>query len=144
MKQRESEGKRKQFNEIAWHDSEILSFELTEKGATYELLLRLSLFEKDNNFAYEKNFRILKFTNCRIIQMDLDLLGMKLCGATIASAFCDEDGLTYAVKTRERTNDFDLPQDRLPLQNCFVFMIEMTPPTGTITVFAENFIFESS
>lgn len=139
MKQRESELKRKLFDGIAWHDSEILSFELIENGATYELLLSLGLFEKENDAGYQKNFRILRFPNCRIIRMDLDLLGMKLCGGTISSAFCNMDASKYEATTRNRTKDFDLPQNRLPLQNCFVFVIELIKPTGTITVFAEDF-----
>ena len=127
------------FNQLAWHDSEVLSFFLTENDLGHDMELTVNLFEANGLNSYEKNIRVIKFKQCRVITMDLDLLGMKLCGGTISSAICSTDSIGVELKERNKIREFDLPQENLPLKECLVFEIEMIHPSGNMIIFAKDF-----
>lgn len=130
---------RTKFNQFAWHDSEILSFSVVESDRSYDLVIEFNLFEKANDKTYEKKLKTFRFINCRIIKIDLDLLAMKLCGGQISDAYCYKDSISFEQKIRNKVHTFDLPQERLPLNECLAFNIEMIFPTGEITIFAKTF-----
>ncbi len=127
------------FNQLAWHDSEVLSFFLTKNDLGFDLEITVNLFEANGINSYEKNIRVIRFKQCRVITMDLDLLGMKLCGGAISSAICHTNSTDFELKRRNKIHEFDLPQENLPLKECLVFEIEMIHPTGNMIIFAKDF-----
>jgi hypothetical protein len=77
--------------------------------------------------------------DCRIIKLDLDLLGKQLCGGDIAASSCAmESALKEKIETEELP-DFDLPQDEQPLAEYLHFRILLIHPAGEINFFAKDF-----
>ncbi len=127
------------FNNHIWHDSRVMSIKLQKAGRSYEVLIEI-LFVRDGvPQEYESENRIMKFDRCRIFSADIDLLGLELCGGMIGSARCRSGAIDIERQERGKIDKFDLPQDRLPLDQCLVFEFELIYPAGNITLYAENF-----
>lgn len=129
------------FDGLLWHDSELLELHLMNdvEGGKYDLRLDLNLYEKNLEGKFAKYRRSVLFIDCRIVQTDLDLLGVMLCSRHIADANCRREVIAYESENRGKLRDFDLPQKHKPLEDCMVFHIEMIHPGGEIVIYAKNF-----
>jgi hypothetical protein len=128
------------FSEVRWHDSKLLDLCLLKDGTTkkYDLRLSLDLIVGSREGVIERSKKSALFRECRILQTDLDLLGVLICGGDIASATCYPDAVELE-KGRDKARQFDFAQDHNPLEKCWGFLIEMINPGGEIIVFARDF-----
>jgi hypothetical protein len=130
------------FSEIRWHDSKLLGLCLLKDGTEkYDLRLDLDLIVDSREGVIERSKKSALFRECRILQTDLDLLGILICGGDIASAICYPDAVEME-KGRDKAVQFGFPQDHNPLEKCVGFLIEMINPGGEIIVLARDFELE--
>jgi hypothetical protein len=129
------------FSQIRWHDSKLVDLHLVRDGEKkkYDLRLNLDLIEGFSEGRSKRSNRSALFLDCRIIQADLDLLGVLICGGDIASAVCYANAVDLEKKSRNKARQFDFPQRYNPLEKCLGFLIEMINPGGEIIVFAKDF-----
>jgi hypothetical protein len=129
------------FSRLHWHDSRLLDLHLLKitEARLYELQLDIDFIEKKVGSTYERNRRIITFKECRIIQLDLDLLGLLFCGGDISNAWCHKDAASFEKDKRNKVVQFDFPQEHNPLDQCVGFQIEMIHPGGEINVIAKRF-----
>lgn len=131
------------FSEVRWHDSKLLDLSLLKDKTRkkYDLRLSLDLIVGSKQGVIERSKKSVLFRECRILQTDLDLLGVLICGGDIASGIC----YPYAVeleKGKDKVRLFDFPQNHNPLEKCVGFLIEMINPGGEILVIARDFELE--
>jgi hypothetical protein len=120
-----------------WHDSKLVGFQLAPKsGERYDFNVDLRLLTNAQPGQYSWKDARLQFQYCRIIELSVDLLGIRFTGGDIASAFC-EGGAELKEKLESRF--FDLPQGDDPYEGILHFRILLIPPGGEINVFARNF-----
>ena len=129
------------FSQIYWHDSKLLDLHLLKhpEKKQYDLRLDLDLIVSFSEGRTERSKQSALFHECRIIQADLDLLGVLICGGDIASAVCYADAIEFERENRDKARQFDFPQSYNPLEKCLGFLIEMINPGGEIIVFAKGF-----
>ena len=129
------------FSQIRWHDSKLIDVHLIRnpEKPQYDLRLDLNLVVGYSGGKTERRKQSALFSDCRIIETDLDLLGVLLCGGAIGAAGCHLDSGELEKRKRDKVHLFDLPQDQNPLGECIGFFFEMVPPGGEIIVFAKNF-----
>ena len=129
------------FAQIKWHDSKLLGLYLIRnpEKPQYDLRLDLNLIVGFSEGKIERRKQSALFSDCRIIQTDLDLLGILLCSGDIGAAGCYTDSTELEKRKRDKVRLFDLPQDLNPLQECIGFFFEMVPPGGQIIIFAKDF-----
>jgi hypothetical protein len=129
------------FSQILWHDSKLLGLHLIRntENPQYDLRLDLNLIVGYSEGKVERKKQSALFSDCRIIQTDLDLLGILLCSGDIGAAGCYPDSAELEKRKRDKVRLFDLPQDLNPLQECIGFFFEMVPPGGQIIIFAKDF-----
>lgn len=129
------------FSQIKWHDSKVLAIHLTKNSEKpqYDLRMDLDLIVGFSEGKVERRKQSALFSNCRIVQSDLDLLGVLLCSGDIGAAGCYTDSTELEKRERDKVRLFDLPQDFNPLQECIGFFFEMVPPGGQIVIFARDF-----
>ena len=129
------------FSKLYWHDSKLIDLHilLRSEPRGYDVRFRLDLIVgfPGGKVEYKRHSAI--FRDCRIIQTDLDLLGVLFCGGDIGSASCYTDAVELEERERAGAKDFDLPDFHLPLKDCLGFFIEMIPPGGKILIFAKDF-----
>jgi len=132
---------RGRFSQVQWHDSKLLDLHLVRHGEKkqYDLRLDLNLVVGFSDGRTERNKTIALFEDCRVIQADIDLLGVLLCDGAIASAVCYTDAVDLERKIRDRGSRFDFPESYNPLEKCLGFVIEMINPGGELIVFARDF-----
>lgn len=129
------------FSQVHWHDSKLLNIHLLkdpEKRA-YSLRLDINLIINFSGGKVERRKKTTIFKECRIVQTNLDLLGVLMCGGAVASGSCYKDATQLERNKRNQATDFDLPQDNNPLEKCVGFHIEMIHPGGDIVIFARDF-----
>ncbi|MDX6501146.1 MAG: hypothetical protein QOG23_4406 [Blastocatellia bacterium] len=129
------------FSQIRWHDSKLLDLHLIRnpEKRQYDLRLNLNLIVGYSEGKIERKMQSALFSDCRIIQTDLDLLGILLCGGDIGAAGCHPDSVELEKRERDKVRQFDLPQNQNPLEECIGFFFEMIPPGGQIIIFAKDF-----
>jgi len=129
------------FSQIKWHDSKVLAIHLTKNSEKprYDLRLDLDLIVGFSEGKVERKKQSALFSDCRILQTDLDLLGIALCSGDIGAAGCYPDSTELEKRERDKVRLFDLPQDLNPLQECTGFFFEMVPPGGQLLIFARDF-----
>lgn len=129
------------FAQIYWHDSKLQDLHLVKNPETrqYDLRLDLDLIVSFSEGQVERREQSVIFRGCRIIQTDLDLLGVLLCGGDIGSAGCYPDAVGLEKRKRDKVQRFDLPESQNPLEECMGFFFEMIPPGGQIIIFAKDF-----
>ena len=90
------------FAQIKWHDSKLLGLHLIRnlEKPQYDLRLDLNLIVGFSEGKVERRKQSALFSNCRIIQTDLDLLGIWLCSSDIGAAGCYPDAAE--LEKRER------------------------------------------
>ena len=81
------------FSQILWHDSKLLGLHLSRnpEKPQYDLRLDLNLIVGFSEGKVERRKQSALFSDCRIIQTDLDLLGILLCSGDIGAAGCHPD-----------------------------------------------------
>jgi hypothetical protein len=125
------------FNEIHWHDSQLISFQLIPKGeASYEVHFDLRLLTNSQPGQYSWKPARLEIQDCRIFQLAVDTVGIRLTGGDIASAFC-EGGPALEEKLESRP--FDLRHEENAFEDVLHFRILLIHPGGEIDIFAKNF-----
>lgn len=74
------------FSQNTWHDSKIIQLHVVKdlENDRYDLLLDLNMIVGYSEGKHERARKTGRFTNCRVIKADLDLLGMLLCGGDLA------------------------------------------------------------
>lgn len=129
------------FSKVLWHDSKLLGLHLIRnpEKPQYDLRMDLNLIVGYSEGKIERRRQSALFSDCRIMQTDLDLLGVLLCSADIGAAGCYPDSAALEKRKRDKVRLFDLPQDLNPLQECVGFFFEMVPPGGQIIIFAKDF-----
>ena len=129
------------FSQIRWHDSKLLDLHLMRNPEKwqYDLRLDLNLIVGYPEVEIERRKHSALFSDCRIIQTDLDLLGILICGGDIGAAGCYPDSVELEKRKRDKVRQFDLPQNQNPLEECIGFFFEMIPPGGQIIIFAKDF-----
>ena len=129
------------FSQIKWHDSKVLAIHLTRNSEKpqYDLRLDLDLIVGFSEGKVEREKQSAVFSDCRIIQADLDLLGIMLCGGDIGAAVCYPDAAALEKRERDKISLFDLPQDLNPLEENTGFFFEMIPPGGELLIIARDF-----
>lgn len=134
----------KEFNSLSWHDSKLIAFRvfLEEDGMTHNVEFDMNLILKVlPNKVERKNGRLI-LKDCRIIKIDLDLLGKYYCGGDIAYAISERNSdLKRKIET-EQLSKFDLPQEDHPLEDYLHFRISLIHPGGEVHAFAKNFELE--
>lgn len=134
------------FNVLPWHDSKLVSVRVhpSDDELSHSLDIDLRMLTNPKPGAYEWTDATLTLNDCRIIKLDLDLLGKQLAGGDIASGSCDtESALKKEIETGQLL-DFDLPQADDPLGEYLHFRILLIHPGGRIDVFARAFELETS
>lgn len=109
-----------EFSEICWHDSKLIDLHVlkhSEKGS-YDLQLDLDLIVNFSESKVDRSKQKAIFRDCRILQVQLDLLGITLCGGDIGSAYCYTDPIELQKETQKMVQTFDLPEGRNPLESC--------------------------
>lgn len=129
------------FSQIRWHDSKLLGLHLSRnpEKPQYNLRMDLNLIVGFSEGQANRRLHTTTFSDCRIMQTDLDLLGILLCSGDIGAAGCYLDSAELEKRKRDKVRLFDLPQDGNPLEECIGFFFEMVPPGGQIIIFARNF-----
>jgi hypothetical protein len=129
------------FSQVKWHDSKLLDLQLVKRAdrKQYDLRLDLDLVIGFSQGRTERSKKCVLFEECRIVQTDLDLLGLLMCDGAIASAVCYTDAIELERRMRDKAEQFDLPESYNPLEECLGFLIEMINPGGEIVVFARDF-----
>jgi len=129
------------FSQLYWHDSKLLDLHLVKHAEKkrYDLRLDLDLIVSFSEGRIERSNKSALFRECRIVRMDLDLLGVLICGGDIGSAVCYSDAVELERKNKDKARQFDFPQSYNPLEKCLGFLIEMINPGGEIIVFARDF-----
>src|SRR5689334_14743720 len=108
-------------NEIHWHDSQVVSFQITPKGENrHNVEIDCRLLTNPQRGQYNRIAARLEIQDCRVIELALDTLGIHLTGGDIANAFCEEGP---AVKERLESRAFDLPQGEQPFKDIVLFRI---------------------
>ncbi len=138
---KESEKICEAFSQIRWHDSKLLGVHLIRnpEKPQYDLRVDLNLIVGFSEGKVERRKQSGLFSDCRIIQADLDLLGVLLCGGDIGAAGCYPDSAELEKRKRDKVRLFDLPQDLNPLEECIGFFFELVPPGGQLIIFAKDF-----
>lgn len=129
------------FSRLHWHDSKLLNLHLLKvpDERKYDLQLEIDLITGFEEGEFQRSDRTAVFRECRIVQMDLDLLGIVICGGDIGSATCYVDAVDLEKRYRAKLGQFDFPQSYNPLEECFAFLIEMIHPGGEMIIFAKDF-----
>lgn len=114
------------FSQILWHDSKLLDLHLIRnpEKRQYDLRLDLNLIVGYSEGKIERRKQSALFSDCRIIQTDLDLLGILLCGGDIGAAGCHPDSVELEKRKRDKVRQFDLPQNQNPLEECIGFFLK--------------------
>lgn len=99
------------FTQIKWHDSKLLGLHLIRdpEMPRYDLRLDLNLIVGFLEGKVQRRKQTALFSDCRIIQTDLDLLGVLLCSADIGAAGCYPDSAELEKRERDKIRLFDLP-----------------------------------
>jgi hypothetical protein len=131
------------FNALYWHDSKLLGLCVAHNhnDRTYDVRFRLSLYT-DTPAGRARRSAELTFTEARLVQTSLDLLGMSYCGGDISDAFCRPESDLKTQLDSDLIASFLLPQPDKPLAELSHFAILMIHPGGKINVFAKDFVLE--
>lgn len=126
----------RRFNELHWHDSKLVGIHISRSGEdrTDELYFQIELLTNPQPGNYQWESAKLKFMECTIIKLDLDLDGKYECSDDIWEAYCTkESSLKDQIKREQLKNEEN------PLAEYLHFRISLIPPGGEINLFARDF-----
>ena len=127
----------RRFNAIHWHDSQFIGFQLVPKGEeSYDVHFDLKLLANAQPGQYTWKPARLEIQDCRILQLAVDTLGIRLTGGDIAAAFCEGGA---ALQEQLESRPFDLRQEENAFEDILYFRILLIHPGGEINIFAKNF-----
>jgi hypothetical protein len=135
------------FNKHNFHDSKLMLFQSIrqkeEEIITENVNFEIEILKKNSSGISEYKKAKLIFKDCRIIKMDLDLIGKRYCSDCVMNAVCSIDSqLNSNIENNYfRRGPVSLGNDNLKnvLDGYLYFNIKLIPPGGEIDVFAKNF-----
>lgn len=80
----------------------------------------------------------LTVKECRVVQMEVDLLGIHLCGGDIANARCEIDSKLKKEVANLNFENFDLPEESNPFEATYHYHVSMIHPGGELNLFARS------
>ena len=122
------------FNSFDLHDSKLLSVHIVRDESDDSDHVQLETKLKPLRGEQPWKGAQLRFKDCTIIKLDLDLDGKRVCSDDIA---CNLASIDSSLK--QRIEKEQLPYETEPLADYVHFHIVMTHPGGTIDVFARDF-----
>jgi hypothetical protein len=124
------------FNNLDLHDSKLLSFQMirlnADAGGNDSFCIDIKYLRVDGSYVNKK----LMFNECRLLLIDIDLVGKFLCADDILSNSCRSD----SDLKRDIIKKYFSNEERV-LDDYFHFNIIMIPPGGNIDIFARGFDF---
>ncbi len=122
------------FNRISWHDSKLLAAQILRSpgGQCDEVSLNVRLRVGPNGIQW-KEARV-RFKDCTLVLLDLDLAGKRVCGDDIATAYCERDSALKERIQRDR-----LRREPNALAAFLHFCVSLIYPGGQINIFAKDF-----
>jgi hypothetical protein len=130
------------FNKYDFHDSKLISFKLIRKELgngfiSEDICFTLKLLERMQEGRTQLTNAKLILKDCRIIKMDIDLVGKRLCADDIANAKCE---INSDLKSSLQSGY--LKYEEGALNDYLHFNITLIPPGGTIDILAKKFELE--
>jgi hypothetical protein len=126
------------FRSIKWHDSKLLGAQICRADPDqklYDVDLEINArTDEPTSYVLKK----VSFKETRVIKLDLDFLGLIICGGDIGDANCYKDAVAMEKKFRDMQREFDFPEGFLPFDETFACFIEMIHPAGNLLIFARN------
>ena len=125
---------------IHWHDSILLEHHVLRPAELNAYVVRLDfdLVQGVENRKIQFATKSLIFRDCKLIQMELDLLGMTCTNAQISEATICRSFSELDAKTQESFRRYNLTGPLSPLEGCFFFKLELIAPGGSISLFARE------
>ena len=126
-----------QFNSRDLHDWKLRQFNIRRIDKTSEVLLVLDEFAyRDKAATYTP--RELRFTGCRFVRTQLDLLGIDICGGDIAASY-GQASSSLLDEVAGLEPGFRGLKGSTSVVDCVHFRIEMIVPGGSLDIIARNF-----
>ena len=118
------------FNGLPWHDSQLLGVTISASAEEEKQSVVLDLA-----FRAGREWRVTAatFRECTIVQLDLDLDGMRVCGHSINTARCLRESPLKEQLTRTK-----LKYEDNPLDDYYHFRIAMINPGGELNIVAKD------
>lgn len=131
------------FNQVQWHDSKLIRFQLFPKDSNrrHDIGFDLRLLTNPRPGSYEWQDAKLEIEDCSIIRLDLDILGIQLCGGDIDGAISERVSAEDLEGTQIQS--FDLSRRANPLTYLIKFRMFLVPPGGEIIILGRNFTFKT-
>jgi hypothetical protein len=127
-----------QFNGRDLHDWKLRQFNIRRIAKTSEVLLVLDEgARRDKVVTYTS--RELRFTGCRFVRTQLDLLGIDICGGDIATAYGQASSSLLDELAVWHPGFLGLVSKDESVVDCIHFRIEMIVPGGSLDIIARNF-----
>ena len=126
-----SEDSRRRLQEHTWHDAKLIELKIAgSTGIVDDVEL---LIDRPVAGAAGRSQRVIvKLLGCRVLRVDIDLLGKRFCADDIQSVSLELDGgAGEHLRSRSRQT-FDLPDTRLPLDSLGYVRVVLIPPGGQI------------
>ncbi|HSA92231.1 MAG TPA: hypothetical protein VLE48_04415 [Terriglobales bacterium] len=122
------------FNDLDLHDSKLLGVHLVRDASERvdDVVLDIRLRPQQGESAWRDVQ--LRFRDCTILKMNLDLDGKRVCADDIATNLCSSDS-----PLREELERGQLKYEKEPLADYLLFQIQLIHPGGEIDLFARDF-----
>ena len=119
------------FDDLPWHDAKLLNIRMLTSAD--EQLHAVTL---DVRFQTGAAWRPVTVTlvECTLLQTDLDLDGMRVCGHSIWTARCYQDS-----ELKKRLMEKMLNTGSGSLEPYYHFHFSLIPPGGELNIFARDF-----
>jgi len=127
----------KRFNEVNFHDAQLLGVAIEQSGnsRSARVNLKLQLVTGARAGAYDRRPATLSFVDCAELSMNIDFWTKSMLGDSIDHASCRFDSERIAELSRS-----DPPRARSqPLNELLVFTIALCPVSGEMNVLARDF-----
>lgn len=139
----------KKFNTYNFHDSKLISFrlirnEMKEDVTSEDICFEMELLKDQRPGHYKWKKAKLTLKDCRIVRMNLDLLGKRWCSDDIDSAGCEAESPLKNYIQREYFQKESIGLDAIhwsenALAEYLHFNITLVQPGGAIDIFAKDF-----
>jgi len=131
------------FNQLSWHDSKLRGtcVQRNRERRFDEVTLDLELYSDRQPGGYKRGQATLTLVNCRYVRFTIDLESKRLCSDDISQASCEKDSPVKS-KIEEKISQEPLqirPDRERPLDEYYLFRIQLIPPGGEMIVVAKDF-----